>query len=79
MFENLEHMRAGIEEGLEKKKSFTVYDNDLSTFWPAASNTRQTQIEQIRKFAKQNGWDVRIRDQGLIATFTKSPEPAAVR
>ena len=77
MFETLEHLRQGIADALEKKK---FYDNDLSKFWPPARHTRQKQIEASRQFAKENGWEVRIRDQGLIATFTKSSlEPAAVR
>jgi len=80
MFESIEDMRDGIAEALEKKKHFTVFDNDLSKLWPAARHTRQKQIEAIQKFAKENGWEVKIRDQGLIATFSKiSAEPAGVR
>ena len=34
----------------------------------------------LQKFEKENGWEVKIRDQGLIATFSKiSAEPAGVR
>src|SRR5205085_4002945 len=77
MFETIEDMRDGIAEALEKKKHFTVFDNDLSKFWPPARHTRQKQIEAIQRFAKEHGWEVTIRDQGLIATFRKvSPEPA---
>lgn len=80
MFETLGKLRDGIAHGLEKKKRFTVYDNDLSKFWPPARNTRQKQIAAIQQFAKENGWEVTIRDQGLIATFRQaSPEPADVR
>ena len=77
MFETIEDLRDGIAEALEKKKHFTVFDNDLSKFWPPARHTRQKQIEAIQRFAKEHGWEVTIRDQGLIATFRKiSPEPA---
>ena len=78
MFESIEHMRDGIAEALKRRKHFTVFDNDLSKFWPPARHTRQKQIEAIQQFAKENGWEVTIRDQGLIATFKKiSPKPAA--
>jgi hypothetical protein len=80
MFESIEHMSNGIAEALKKKKHFTVFDNDLSKFWPATRHTRRKQIEAIQQFAKERGWEVTIRDQGLIATFKKvSPEPAGVR
>jgi len=80
MFESIEHMRGGIAEALKKKKHFTVFDNDLSKFWPPTRHTRQKQIAAIQQFAKEHGWEVTIRDQGLIATFKKvSPEPAGVR
>jgi hypothetical protein len=71
MFETLEKLREGIAAALEQKKSITVYDNDLSKFWPALRKTRQKQIDAIRQFAKENSWEVKIRDQGLIATFRK--------
>jgi hypothetical protein len=80
MFKSIDHLGDGIAKALEKKKSFTVYDNDLSKLWPPSRHTRQKQIEAIRKFAKEHGWEVKIRDQGLIATFKKaSPQPAGVR
>ena len=78
MFESIEDMRDGIAEALKKKKHFTVFDNDLSKFWPAARHTRQKQVEAIQQFAKKHGWEVTIRDQGLIATFRKiSPSQQA--
>ncbi len=79
MFESIEHMAERIAEGMERKKSFTVYNNDLSKFWPPERHPRHKQIEAIKKFAKERGWDVKIRDQGLIATFIKpsaQPVPA---
>ena len=80
MFETIDHLGDGIAEALEKKKSFTVYDNDLSKLWPPSRHTRQKQIEAIQKFAKEHGWEVKIGDQGLIATFKKaSPQPVGVR
>ena len=79
MFESIDQMRDGIAEALKKKKHFTVFDNDLSKFWPAARHTRQKQVEAIQQFAKKHGWEVTIRDQGLIATFRKiSSEPERV-
>jgi hypothetical protein len=78
MFESIGQMRDGITDALKKKKHFTVFDNDLSQFWPPARHTRQKQIEAIQQFAKEHGWEVTMRDQGLIATFRRvSPEPAS--
>ena len=80
MFETLEQLRDGIAEALEKKKSITIFDNDLSKFWPPARKTREKQVEAIEQFAKKNGWAVTMRDRGLVATFRKvSPAPAGVR
>ena len=80
MFESLEKLREGSAKALQQKKSVTIYDNDLSKLWPCAPTERQRQMAAIRQFARDNGWDVTIRDQGLIATFRKaSPEALNAR
>ena len=80
MFETLAQLRDGIAEALEKKKSITIFDNNLSKFWPPARKTRAKQIEGIEQFARKNGWAVTMRDRGLVATFRKlPPAPAGSR
>ncbi len=71
MAESIEELRGKIAEALKKRKSVTVYDNTLSGLWPPPRHTRAKQLDAIRQFAADNGWALKIRDQGLIAVFSR--------
>jgi hypothetical protein len=60
-----------INERIQARGFCVVYDHDLACICAPEEALRQKQIRVIEKFATKHGLDVRIRDIGINATFTK--------
>ena len=73
-----------IAARLETHKHCTVFENDLSQFFPSAEKEREKRYAAIRAYAKRHGWHATIRDPGVRVTFHKldnftAAAPAASR
>jgi hypothetical protein len=60
-----------INERIQARGFCVVYDHDLACICAPEEALRRKQIQVIEKFATKHGLDVRIRDIGINATFTK--------
>jgi hypothetical protein len=64
-----------IREGVERRGYRYVFDQRLDQVWPVEDEAdRKTQMENIRQFADQHGWNVNFIRGGRIAIFRK-PKP----
>ena len=63
-----------IRQMLEREPHFAVYETDLARVWPVTDKDR---LQKIREFAKDNGWQVKIQNLGVVAIFSK-PKPKII-
>ena len=60
-----------ISRRIDEKNSCTIFEGDVSTYWPCDLSERKRQRLAIMAFAEQHGWRAAISDPGIRVTFRK--------
>jgi hypothetical protein len=60
-----------ITEKLLLKKSYVVFENELSRVWPEKGKDKEKRNAAIQAFAAANGLSAAINDPGIRVTFRK--------
>jgi hypothetical protein len=66
----MQELKARIRERIEERNFCTIFQNDLERVFPVDGLRTETK-KAIEKFANENGWQVKISDAGIRATFKK--------
>jgi len=61
-----------IQRRIEERKFCTIFEKDVSVYWPHEDTGREKQKEAIQAFAREHGWRATILDPGIRVTFRKA-------